>query len=392
MLKRIQLKNWRSCRNVTVDLSPITVLIGANSSGKTNIVEALQFYRDSQRNGIVNEVRRLEYERIQSREPLPDATVEIAVSFDVKQLSDHLVTDTVRMRFDGRDTPFLYGRRIVEGDDVLKDEELTELPYKGGKAETKAFAIRDEARYDYVTGRLKVINEKLPPLSMRRWQMLSDQLAPEFLKNANGRRDVYMMSPDASNTLDILNFLREAYSETYEQLQGDLAYILRHVRSMRIREKAENRELKLFLYEEQQKAAPTISAGTSHMVAALAAIYALDMPDQYQNIMLNPEDPGLVIIEEPDTALNPGVLRRFVEQLRLYAENTDKPRQFILTTHNPTFLNHFQPDEVRVVERDDNGYTQVHPIPDAITEIWLKDGEYALGEVWMTNAFGGLAE
>ena len=46
MLKRIQFKNWRSLRDVEIDdLQPITVFIGANSSGKSNIVEALAFMR-----------------------------------------------------------------------------------------------------------------------------------------------------------------------------------------------------------------------------------------------------------------------------------------------------------------------------------------------------------
>ena len=103
-----------------------------------------------------------------------------------------------------------------------------------------------------------------------------------------------------------------------------------------------------------------------------------------------PKLPGLVVIEEPDTALNPGLLQKFVSLLRDYTERENSPQQFILTTHNPAFLNYFEPEEVRVVERDEQGYTHVHRIPDHIKNIWLD--EYALGEVWTTNSFGGLPE
>jgi len=51
MLKQLHLKNWRSLRDVTIDFTPITVFIGANSSGKTNIIDALKFRRDSTKNG-----------------------------------------------------------------------------------------------------------------------------------------------------------------------------------------------------------------------------------------------------------------------------------------------------------------------------------------------------
>ena len=45
MLKRIRIKNFRSL-NVTVDLDPVTVLVGKSGTGKTNFVEAIRFLRD----------------------------------------------------------------------------------------------------------------------------------------------------------------------------------------------------------------------------------------------------------------------------------------------------------------------------------------------------------
>src|SRR5258707_7886779 len=52
MLKRLQFKNWRSLRDVEIDnLTPLTVFIGANSSGKTNILDALHFVRYAENAG-----------------------------------------------------------------------------------------------------------------------------------------------------------------------------------------------------------------------------------------------------------------------------------------------------------------------------------------------------
>src|SRR5258707_4928659 len=53
MLKRLQFKNWRSLRDVEIDnLTPITVFIGANSSGKSNILDALHFMRYATEKGV----------------------------------------------------------------------------------------------------------------------------------------------------------------------------------------------------------------------------------------------------------------------------------------------------------------------------------------------------
>ena len=47
MLKRVHVRNFKSLGDVTVDLEPVTVLIGRSGTGKTNFVEALRFLRDS---------------------------------------------------------------------------------------------------------------------------------------------------------------------------------------------------------------------------------------------------------------------------------------------------------------------------------------------------------
>ena len=44
MLKRIVIENYRSCLHTTLDLHPnLSVLIGPNGSGKTNILQAIMF-------------------------------------------------------------------------------------------------------------------------------------------------------------------------------------------------------------------------------------------------------------------------------------------------------------------------------------------------------------
>ncbi|WRH64975.1 MAG: AAA family ATPase [Planktothrix sp. GU0601_MAG3] len=43
MLKQINLKNWKSFKEATLYIDPITILIGTNSSGKSNIIDALDF-------------------------------------------------------------------------------------------------------------------------------------------------------------------------------------------------------------------------------------------------------------------------------------------------------------------------------------------------------------
>lgn len=45
MLKKLILENWKSFRYAELLIDPLTVLIGANASGKSNALEALDFLR-----------------------------------------------------------------------------------------------------------------------------------------------------------------------------------------------------------------------------------------------------------------------------------------------------------------------------------------------------------
>ena len=53
MLTQLRLKNWRSIKEETIDFTtPITVFIGANSSGKSNLIDTFYFLRETANAGI----------------------------------------------------------------------------------------------------------------------------------------------------------------------------------------------------------------------------------------------------------------------------------------------------------------------------------------------------
>ncbi|MHB8752797.1 MAG: AAA family ATPase, partial [Aggregatilineales bacterium] len=76
-----------------------------------------------------------------------------------------------------------------------------------------------------------------------------------------------------------------------------------------------------------------------------------------------------------------------------HVKRADRPRQYILTTHNPMLLNFFEPNEVRIVERDEQGVTTVQPIDLNVAKAWLEEeGAYNLGDIWTTRLLGGVPE
>ncbi|GAB3798667.1 hypothetical protein GCM10028819_20280 [Spirosoma humi] len=46
MLKRVSIQNFKSLKDVTLDLQKVNLLIGPNNSGKTNFLKALEIVTD----------------------------------------------------------------------------------------------------------------------------------------------------------------------------------------------------------------------------------------------------------------------------------------------------------------------------------------------------------
>src|ERR1700733_11520075 len=55
MIRKVRVKNYKSITDLALDLGRITVLIGANGSGKTNILEALALASAAAQNKLDNE-------------------------------------------------------------------------------------------------------------------------------------------------------------------------------------------------------------------------------------------------------------------------------------------------------------------------------------------------
>jgi AAA15 family ATPase/GTPase len=43
MIKELKLRNWKSFKDTTLYIDPLTIVIGINASGKSNILEAQLF-------------------------------------------------------------------------------------------------------------------------------------------------------------------------------------------------------------------------------------------------------------------------------------------------------------------------------------------------------------
>jgi predicted ATPase len=99
-------------------------------------------------------------------------------------------------------------------------------------------------------------------------------------------------------------------------------------------------------------------------------------------LLLQPELPSLIVIDEPELGLHPFAISQFAALVRSAASKT----QVLLATQSVTLLDQFEASEVIVAERS-NGESTFRRLDRSALEEWKQ--EYSLGELWLKNVLGG---
>jgi predicted ATPase len=181
------------------------------------------------------------------------------------------------------------------------------------------------------------------------------------------------LSKTGDNLPNVIQYLKEQYSERLEEI---IHVLRRRVPRLEGVEAEPMPDGRLLL---QIKDAPFdrpvlsrfASDGTLKMLSYLAVLY-------------DPAPPQFIGIEEPENFLHPRLLPELAEECRMATERS----QLLVTTHSPFFLNAMRPEEVRVLYRDESGFTQavrasdIRGIHDFVAE------GASMGHLWLEGHFG----
>lgn len=104
----------------------------------------------------------------------------------------------------------------------------------------------------------------------------------------------------------------------------------------------------------------------------------------YLTVLYNPEPPRFIGIEEPENFLHPRLLPELAEECRAASEHS----QLLITSHSPFLLDAIRADEVRVLYRNEQGFTQAVRACDIQGIPELVRAGASLGYLWMEGHFG----
>ncbi|UQS21829.1 AAA family ATPase [Amycolatopsis thermalba] len=350
-LERIEIEGFTSIRSAAVELGPLNVLVGANGAGKSNFVQAL---------GMLGRIVAEELNYFVNLNGGASALLDVAGT------SDH-----IRIRLDA--SPNAYEAVLVPAanDELIFDREVVYFQGDGYERPYNDIIGRGqrETRLTGHTGGIPAYVLQL--LEGCRVYHFHDTSADAPVKQFSSTADNLNLRNDAGNLAAVLLHLREHERPAYNRIIGAIRQVAPFFRDFVLEPEGTDR-IRLRWRQKDTDAvfsANQMSDGTLRFVCLAT-------------LLLQPELPALVVLDEPELGLHPFAIVQLAGLLRAASTRS----QVLIATQSVTLMNQFEVDDLIVVERENGGSTFNRPDRDKL-EAWL--AEYSLGELWEKNLIGG---
>ena len=362
MLKTIKIKGFRSIKETTIELRPLNVLIGANGAGKSNLIA---FFK------LVNELMggRLQ----QHIGATGRATGNLHFGPNITpQLEAKMVfevdngTDTYDMRLF-----HAAGDSLIFAEETLAFHQITGYPRPmavslgSGHQETRIINEAEEGepaasvlRHLLNHCRVYHFHDTSPTSRVRQYCYVSDNR---------------WLMPDAANLAAVLYALKSNREKVYRRIVATIRQVAPFFEDFDL-DPTDSRDIILnwrhrnsdLIFGPHQ-----LSDGTLRAICLIA-------------LLLQPKEnlPYLIVVDEPELGLHPYALEVIASLFQEASHHT----QVLVSTQSSAFLNAFEPEDIVVVERNDEATEFIRPDAEKL-DAWLED--YALGEIWEKNVIGG---
>ena len=374
---RLRVRGFRRLADADVELRPLTVLIGANGSGKTSILDVLSMLAKSARGGLNTALSELSgLAAILTHDHADSLSLGLSMTVAEHEPLEYLLQirpggtayivteETLSQRRPRYDFPFLH--ITSNGADVkyyeVANGRLVRPTWEYNPLETslsqvpKMFREPEQFRNRLASSTFyHVLN-----VDARSPVRLPQSLGPASLPGPNGEDLVsclfYLRETDRDRFDEIEETMRAAFTG-FERLEfppvaaGTLALTWRDSRFSK----------PLFMHQ--------LSEGILRFL-------------WLTTLLRSPGLTALTLLDEPEVSLHPELLSLLAGILREAAKRT----QIVVATHSDRLIRFLEPAEVAVINSDEAGLSHVARADTLDLERWLD--EYGLDELWRMGRLG----
>ncbi len=377
MLKRLKVKNYKSLEDIEIPLKPLTVFVGPNNAGKSNILDCLLFLRElleqgppavHSRGGFRYLVWGGDLKRqieIELDAQIPDAsgserliTYRIEIAGGPRHYA--ISKEACSMRIDGEERKLL---ELIQGRGKAWDEdEKLIVDISGGPDRLYLRSCQDPARYPILSALFGAIHN---------WAFYN--FVPSRMEQPGPAKKALRLQREGENISSVLHTFQSEWGESFAEVEELLKAAIPEMERL-LTPLTEEGQTYLAVEERGfplRIPSWAMSDGTLRFLGQLVALFS-------------PDPPSLACFEEPENCIHPGLLELVVDVFK----SASREIQILVTTHSPNLLNFLALENLMIVEKVD-GKTQCREAKDvAGVEEALRT--LGLGELWYSGHLGGV--
>jgi predicted ATPase len=381
MLTRIEIDGFKTFEQFSLDLEPLTAVVGPNASGKSNLFDALRFLSLLAQVDIRTAMQGLRGEPEELFRQTPDGSADcISIAAEVllgrkgvdafgtnyeipaqrlryelqlglartgegaprgvfvRQENCHPIAKRQERSAYLRDAKLSYNSRVAPFIRLSELGDAIEIRQDGRQKHGRpiSLSLKEASR----TALSTITTAEFPHLYALRETLTNIrflEINPRAARNANDRFEDRVLKPDASNLAAVLAHLKEETADEHRpdgvlsDIAADLTSLIPSVRRLETRNDPNQKQYSFSLEFTGDLifSSRVISDGTLRLLALLT-------------VLNDPRRRGTLCFEEPENGVHEGRVPMLVEYLRnasSVSPNSETPSfQIILNTHSPKVM------------------------------------------------------
>jgi predicted ATPase len=310
-LTTARIKNFKSLGDVHLSFRDLTILVGSNSSGKSNSLEALKFLKDLLSS---DELPRLEGRQRLLRYSSDRICIHITVEDDANRAEYSVSLGShKRNSMIASENLNVNGIKVIDiakAEGEVNDENGgTPQKYQSNPETIEGLALRTAGNFG-----TKPFTKKLSNY-IREWKFYD--VDPDIIRNYT----------EITGMLKARNIIRDRKSLPSLGTQaGEVQELYLNISIILVKEE---QVVKILESDGKEMPLSSMSDGTLRFIAYLILLYQSEIPP-------------LIGIEEPERNLHPGIIKDVASIMKRLSKRT----QVVFTTHSSQLLDCFNTEEI----------------------------------------------
>lgn len=374
-LQTLKVNNYRALRDVTFkDLTPFTVLLGANGSGKSTVFDVFAFLHEAFTDGL-----RRAWDRRNRMAGIRSIGQKGPVVFELKYsapLEEQVRVVTYTLKVDEeRGVPIIVDERLTWSTSPGSGRPRDIIRFSRGAGTWWDESGHESNPEELAGSDLLAVSALGQFRSHPRVTYLREFVSGWYLSyiSAESSRTTpeagpqRRLSKNGDNLPNVIQYLEENHPERLREIFRVLGARVPQLEKVEAEHLADGRLL--LLLKDRAFQDPVLARFASDGTLKLLA---------YLTVLMDPDPPPVFGIEEPENQLHPKLLPILAEEIRAVSAKS----QVFVTTHSPEFVSALRPRELWMIGRADDGYAKVTRASDSNVVKAMVDAGATLGDLW----------